>query len=606
MSFTVSPGVSVREVDLTTVVRAASSTDGAMAGKFGWGPVNQVTLVSSEDELQQVFGKPNDETAVDFFTAGSFLAYTDKLRIVRIGNSTDPSNSTDSGTPVTFINDEGFDAAAGNISDATWIGKYVGEIGNSLSVAVATSADEYEFELSGTWTFVRGTRTATYVPGAGEVLGDFFNTGDQLSVDGTKYNIESVTDTVVTLTRIYNGSITPTTITRLWRFAGLFGNAPGTDEVHVVVIDADGEFTAEKGTLLESYEGLSTVAGTKYPDGSTAYYKSAINRRSRYIRVGDVDVSTVNTGDKIDLIQLSGGVSGNAGYGDDEYLDGYDFFRNSETVDVSLILSSGSNAIRSSYLIENIAEERRDAIVFISPEFADVVNNSGNEVADIIEFRNSLPSSSYAVLDSGWKYTYDKYNDAFRWVPLNGDIAGLAARTDRQRDAWYSPAGFNRGGIKNIVKLAFSPDSPQRDDLYTNSVNPVTDFPGQGTVLFGDKTLLAKPSAFDRINVRRLFIILEKAIANASKFTLFEFNDEFTRSQFVSLVEPFLREVKGRRGITDFRVVADETVNTPQVIDSNQFIGQIYIKPTRSINFIRLDFVAVRSGVSFEEIAGQF
>ena len=217
-----------------------------------------------------------------------------------------------------------------------------------------------------------------------------------------------------------------------------------------------------------------------------------------------------------------------------------------------------------------------------------------------------FPSSSYATLDSGWKYQFDKYNDLYRFVPLNGDVAGLMVRTDNTRDPWWSPAGFNRGNVKNVVKLPYNPLKAQRDQLYKKGINPIVTFPGQGTVMFGDKTLLAKPSAFDRINVRRLFIVLEKAISTASKFTLFEFNDDFTRAQFRNMVEPFLRDVQGRRGIFDFRVVCDESNNTGEVIDRNEFIGDIYIKPARSINFIQLNFVAVRTGVEFEEVVGQF
>ena len=289
----------------------------------------------------------------------------------------------------------------------------------------------------------------------------------------------------------------------------------------------------------------------------------------------------------------------------------YDLFKSAEDVDVSLILAGkargGTNGEQiANYLIDNIAEVRKDCVVFVSPDRADVVSNIGSESTDVVTFRNSLRSTSYGVLDSGYKYQYDKYNDLYRFVPLNGDTAGLCVRTDDTRDPWWSPAGFNRGQIKNIVKLAYNPSKAERDILYKAGVNPVTTFPGQGTVLFGDKTLLAKPSAFDRINVRRLFIVLEKAVATASKFTLFEFNDEFTRAQFKNLVEPFLRDVQGRRGIYDFKVVCDSSNNTGEVIDRNEFVGDIYIKPARSINFIQLNFVAVRTGVEFSEIVGQF
>jgi phage tail sheath protein FI len=260
----------------------------------------------------------------------------------------------------------------------------------------------------------------------------------------------------------------------------------------------------------------------------------------------------------------------------------------------------------SEYVLENIVETRKDCVALISPEYSDVVNNAGDEVADITAYRNQFNSSSYAIMDSGWKYQFDKYNNVYRWIPLNGDIAGLCARTDNDRDPWFSPAGFNRGQIKNVVKLSWYPNKTDRDELYKIGVNPVISFPGEGVILYGDKTMLTRPSAFDRINVRRLFIVLEKAIARAAKYSLFEFNDEFTRAQFVGLIEPFLRDVQGRRGIFDFRVVCDNSNNTPEVIDRNEFVGDIYIKPARSINFIQLNFIAVRTGVAFEEIVGRF
>jgi len=291
----------------------------------------------------------------------------------------------------------------------------------------------------------------------------------------------------------------------------------------------------------------------------------------------------------------------------------YDKFKSAEDVDISLLLqgkargSAGNHyAQLANYLIDNITSVRKDCVAFISPDRSDVVQNSGkDEVDDIIQFRNALTSTSYAVLDSGYKYQYDKYNDVYRYVPLNGDVAGLAVRTDTVRDPWYSPAGFSRGQIKNVIKLAYNPGKAERDLLYKNDINPVVTFPGQGTILFGDKTLLGAPSAFDRINVRRLFIVLEKTIARAAKSLLFEFNDEFTRAQFRNIVEPFLRDIKGRRGIYDFKVVCDSTNNTQQVIDNNEFVGDIYVKPARAINYIQLNFVAVRSGVEFSEVVGQ-
>jgi phage tail sheath protein FI len=303
---------------------------------------------------------------------------------------------------------------------------------------------------------------------------------------------------------------------------------------------------------------------------------------------------------------LSGGVYASATDANKQV--SWDKLKDGDSVDVSLLVTGDASGTVAQYIIDNVAEYRKDCVAFLSPPSANVVNNPGSEVTAIITQKNTNinRSSSYAVFDSGWKYMFDKYNNVYRYIPLNADIAGLCVRTDTTNDPWFSPAGLNRGQIKNVVKLSWNPNKTNRDDLYKIGVNPVVAFPGEGTVLFGDKTMLTKPSAFDRINVRRLFIVLEKAIATAAKYSLFEFNDEFTRSQFVSLVEPFLRDVQGRRGIYDFRVVCDETNNTPEVIDRNEFIGDIYIKPARSINFIQLNFVAVRTGVAFEEIVGRF
>jgi phage tail sheath protein FI len=281
-----------------------------------------------------------------------------------------------------------------------------------------------------------------------------------------------------------------------------------------------------------------------------------------------------------------------------------DLFNNADSVDVSLLMAGPTTTDTIPEKLITICESRKDAVAFISPDFDDVVDNAGSESTDIVAYAETITKSSYAVMDCGWKYQFDKYNDVYRWVPLNGDIAGLCARTDSNRDPWFSPAGLSRGVIKNVVKLSWNPTKAERDILYKAGVNPVVTFPGEGTILYGDKTLVNRPSAFDRINVRRLFIVLEKSIAKAARSSLFEFNDEFTRAAFVNLVEPYLRDVKGRRGIYDFKVVCDTTNNTPEVIDRNEFIGDIYIKPARSINYIQLNFVAVRTGVSFDEIVG--
>jgi len=407
-----------------------------------------------------------------------------------------------------------------------------------------------------------------------------------------------------------------------WQYANQFTATPGTsssvaakggsnDEIHLVVIDVDGTWSGTAGAILEKYSFLSKSSDGKNTDQSTNYYKDVINNSSSYIWVLDHPSIGTNWGTSgkskafISLnanvtTTLSNGISGDS-LSTANVLEGFNLFANDELYDVSLVPMGPTTSVAAVNIVIGIAESRRDCIVFMSPQYSDVVNTTG-QAAKVATYRDSLTSSSYAVLDSGWKYQYDRYNDKYRYVPLNGDTAGLAARTDYIADPWFSPAGYNRGIIKNVVKLSYSPSKADRDTLYKKGVNPVVTFPGQGTILFGDKTLLAKPSAFDRINVRRLFIVLEKAIATASKFQLFEFNDAFTRAQFRNLVEPFLRDVQGRRGIIDFRVVCDETNNTAEVIDRNEFVADIFIKPARAINFIQLNFIATRSGVSFEEV----
>jgi hypothetical protein len=406
-----------------------------------------------------------------------------------------------------------------------------------------------------------------------------------------------------------------------WEYAAQFNSVPGTsssvsvrgganDELHVIVIDTLGTWSGSPNSVLEKFSFLSKASDAKNSDQSTNYYKDVIANQSRYIWVIDHPTGMTNWGsDSTTTFQtlsnvyskvMSAGAAGDS-VSISNVLEGYNLFANDELYDVSLIPMGPTTSTAAVNQVISIAENRRDCIVFASPQYTDVVNTSG-QATKITTYRDSLTNSSFAVLDSGWKYQYDRYNDKYRYVPLNGDIAGLSARTDYIADPWFSPAGYNRGVVKNVVKLAWSPSKTDRDTLYKKGVNPVVTFPGQGTLLFGDKTLLARPSAFDRINVRRLFIVLEKAIATASKFQLFEFNDSFSQAQFRNLVEPFLRDVQGRRGITDFRVICDDTNNTSEVIDRNEFVADIFIKPARAINFIQLNFIATRSGVSFEEV----
>lgn len=636
MAFQISPGVNVSEIDLTTIVPAVQTTVGGFAGRFRWGPVGQPVLLADEAQLVSQFQKPNSTTQVfqDFFTAANFLSYTNALQLVRINNS-GLVNANANAASILVKSEEHYDElyeASGISGAGDVVAKYPGALGNSLKYSICPSATAFESTLSGNYTVVNGNTGVVF--SANQAL--TISVGDllQLGPDKDLYKVSTVDPggLSVTIESTYTGNTVnnATALNRRWEWYNFFNTAPGTspyattrggstDEMHIVVIDEDGEWTNVKNQVVEVWDSVSKAGDAKREDGSSNYYKDVLNRQSAYLWWANHPSGVTNAGSNALGTTFGGGntpISNSLATGNDgsagtpgNYQLAYDKFKSAEDVDVSILLGGASTSATAIHLINNIAEYRKDCIVCLSPELADVVNNTsyiGAQVDDSVTFRNTLPSSSYATMDSGWKYQYDKYNDTYRWVPLNGDTAGTMARTDEVRDPWYSPAGLNRGRIKNVVKLAYNPNKTNRDQLYKNGINPIVTFPGEGTVLFGDKTLLSSPSAFDRINVRRLFIVLEKAIAIAARSSLFEFNDAFTRSQFVNLVEPFLRDVQGRRGITDFRVVCDDTNNTPEVIDRNEFVGDIYIKPARSINFIQLNFVAVRTGVEFEEVVGQF
>lgn len=584
MANQISPGVAVREIDLTTVVPASSTTVGAIAGDFEWGPVDEVTTVSNEVELVSIFGLPSENVAQTWFTAANFLAYGNDLKVVR---ATNPSsrNPVSGNTSALIKNRDDWEINWSNITNTTPGNAYYGMVTSKYAGTVA---------------------------------------------NGLKVHIFSG-----------NVAITDTTWTN-WPYQAQFAGPPGTstfsstrgganDELHIVVVDMNGTWSGGiANSVVEKFSNLSKARDATNFDGSSNYWVNVLADQSRFLwptsapvntSTGAFDttnwgstangVSFTQSGNGIYNLTLSGGSLSLANT--NVIQNAYTKFSDTDAYDVSLIMMGGASNTVAQYVIQNIAEPggsygRGDCVVFCSPHYNDVVNKPGQEVNNILATRNGIGSSSYGFMDSGWKKQYDKYTNGgvYRWVPLNGDVAGLCARTDFDRDPWFSPAGLNRGQIKNVTKLAWAPTKADRDTLYNNNINPVVTFRGEGTVLYGDKTLQTKPSAFDRINVRRLFITLEKSISRAAKYSLFEFNDEFTRAQFVALVEPFLRDVKGRRGIHDFKVVCDETNNTPQVIDSNQFVGDIYIKPARSINFIQLNFVAVRSGVAFSEIVGKF
>jgi phage tail sheath protein FI len=563
MAFQLSPGVNVSEIDLTTVIPSVATSIGAFVGPFAWGPCGEVTTISDETRLVSRFDKPDSTNYEYWFSAANFLAYGNNLKVVRAFSTVDTRNATANGTAVLIRNQDDWTANQQGNADGSfggWAARYPGELGNSLKVSIADS---------NTWT-------------------------------GWAYASQF--------------TARPNTSSYVFNKSGLTSN----DEVHIVVVDEDGMLSGQSGTVLEKYAFVSKASDAKDDSGNSNYYKNVIAAQSQYIHWvshpntanmssgtswgSAANVSTFKTLTAAQTASFAAGTVGTVSTAN--VATGWDQFKNAESVDISLAVTGTGDSTIATYVISNIAEGRKDCVAFISPPKSNVVNNPGNEASAVTAWRNALTSTSYAVVDSGYKYQYDKYADLYRWIPLNGDIAGLCARTDSERDPWFSPGGLNRGVIKNVVKLAWNPTKTDRDTLYNAGVNPVVSFPGDGTILFGDKTMLSKPSAFDRINVRRLFIVLEKAISRAARFSLFEFNDQFTRAQFVAIVEPFLRDVQGRRGITDFRVVCDETNNTGQVIDSNQFVGDIYIKPARSINFIQLNFVAVRTGVSFNEVVG--
>jgi|TARA_R110002096_G_scaffold301014_2_gene495733 hypothetical protein len=731
MGFQVSPGVNVSEIDLTGIIPAVSTTEGALAGWFRWGPAEERNLISSEEELVSTFGEPDSTNFNTFFTAANFLSYGNKLFVAR-AIPTDAINSTVLQNQSTVANNqvatqtdliknsEHHDGLtlSSTASLASFIAKYPGSLGNSLKVSVCDSALAFEDTFTGVTNSsmdVNGSNngvTATMAVGSNTLIlsqsgsesgdsasqtGNVIRIGANLAMT-TAQTVFTVGDTVrlgnstigyqhakivaksavqaggnhdsgtttftanvsFTLDQKYRlstamssnstvgDSINSGGVTRFWEFKDNVDKAPGqsewsnnvanntaNDELHIVVTDEDGLITGVKDNILEVWEGLSRASDAKNESGESIFWKDVIDNQSNWLWVGGAELratSNVNTAAQTysntganlnNHVKAVTPFTSSFQVGSDgtnpnetsiaigQLASAVDLFKNPADVDVSLILTGlsrgGTNGEQwPNYLIDNISDQRKDCVVFLSPEKADVVNNQGGESNDVKTFADSMSPSSYAVMDSGWKYQYDKYNDVYRYVPLNGDIAGLCVRTDDTRDPWFSPAGYNRGVIKNVIKLPYNPDKADRDILYKNKVNPVITQPGQGTLLFGDKTLLAKPSAFDRINVRRLFIVLEKAIATAAKYTLFEFNDEFTRAQFRNMVEPFLRDVQGRRGIFDFRVVCDETNNTGEVIDSNRFVGDIYIKPARAINFIQLNFVAVRTGVEFSEVVGSF
>ena len=576
-----SPSIVVKEVDLTGGVPNVQSTTGAIVGDYRWGPVRQATLVDTEAGLASTFGSPTATNAVDFYSAVQFLRYSSSLYVVREVTSAAKnavSNSSSLAETVLVRNKDHYDTLSFGMDTADtqtglWIAKYPGTLGNSLKVSICAP-------------------------------------------DG------------------FGG----------WGYASEFDRAPSSspyavdrggqnDEVHVVVIDEDGDITGTPGTVLERFAHLSVASDAKTTDGSSNYVKDVVNSRSRWIWFGtweeDADSdgtsevsSFTNAGSAAAnttfnasasaavTTSLAGGVNSGS-LTTSEYATGLDLFDDKDTIQVDFLIAPGMSELGEQVTVVNDFHAtartlRKDCVVVASPHRSAVVNNASPN-ADIVTWANQGPLTrdSYLVVDNNYLKVYDKYNDQYIYIPAASSTAGIMAASDASAAPWFSPAGPRRGQYLGVTQLAYSPTKTERDTLYKAGVNPISNIPGQGVLLFGDKTFMNRPSAFDRINVRRLFLVIERAISLAARNVMFEFNDEFTRAEFVNVVEPFLREIQGRRGITDFRVVCDETNNTAAVVDRNEFIANIFIKPARSINYITLNFVAVRTGVDFEEVVGQ-
>ena len=627
MGFQVSPGVQVKEIDLTNVIPAVSTSIGAIAGAFQWGPVGEIITVGSEKQLVSRFGEPNNDTYQSFMPAASFLKYGKSLRVVRADASEDVT-FTDAEITAWATEDIKDDIYGNAITSVDQI--FAGPAKNASSgVSHKTIPNDGAFE-NGVWSDLIGSWAAKFPGAIANGLKVFVvQDGDRATKQITEDSAKAAFETASTaLNTAYDGGVAATITAAKAAYATAkaayetasfdmaiidqFDIDPETNELNVAVVDVTGNFGLENG-VLEKYALLSTSETSVGTDGSNNYFVEVINLQSNYIR--SVDSTDTSLEFSVELVGGTVGTTTNAlrstqtttlDIGD--LTSGFGFFADTETVDVNLIIQGSSDYVGASHGLANqliaLASTRKDCVAFVSPPLAASKQNP-DAMDDVIEWADKLTSSSYGVIDSTALYVYDKYSDLYRWISASGAVAGLCAKTDDVADPWWSPAGFNRGQLFGVTKLAFNPKHFERDELYKKRINPIVTFPGEGTLLYGDKTAQSKPSAFDRINVRRLFIVLEKAIATAAKYQLFEFNDEFTRAQFRNMVEPFLRDVKGRRGLYDFHVVCDETNNTGQVIDTNQFIADIYIKPARSINFMTLNFIATRTGVEFSEIIGK-
>lgn len=648
MATQLSPGIIVQERDLTNSRLQETITNvGAIAGPFTKGEVGVAKLITSEKDLVETFGKPTADNYEWWFTASEFLNYGGNLQVARISDSSASSltnanatGATASGVANIKVNSfTQYETEVEATSPAyKFVAKTPGTWGNALRVAVIDRGADQILTLASGVSFAAG---ATVTDGTATGKAYASNAGDttQVAVVLDAGSVKFTTSSVVSGSAVsaavdwYDEQYAIPGAVKWNAIAPRPGTSPFAagkggkwDEIHVAVIDDTGAITGTPSTVVERLLYLSKASDARTTEGETNFYKAVIKGRSKYIYLGAHETSYAYTGSGVDITNsaissstfkllgakqydFAGGTDySNYNIGNDTqtYLDA---FSDTESISIDYILSGPSNASKANSLI-NIANTRKDCITFVSPRRSDVIgsgaSSSSAQKTNVVSFFESISdSSSYAVFDNNYKYIYDRFNDTYRWIPCNADVAGLCVNTATVAEAWYSPAGFNRGNLRNAAKIAFNPTKEQRDELYAKRVNPIVALPGQGIVLFGDKTALRSPSAFDRINVRRLFLILERTIKDFSKNVLFELNDETTRINFTAQVDAYLRDVQARRGVTDYLVVSDASNNTPEVIDRNEFVADIYIKPSRSINFITLTFVATRTGVSFDEVIGR-
>ena len=637
MASQVSPGVVIRERDLSTgVLTGVSGLRAGFASSFRSGPVGKITNIGSERELIDTFGAPAEANAADWLVAGEFLRYGGQLAVVRA--ATGVLNATLDGSAVLVGSKEDYDAGAG--SSEKFIARTAGADGNNLYVVVVDKGPDFTIVKTGHGLSVGGTYTDDAAVGH-EVV-EVVDANTVRIIQGTSAPTPAAGDTS---TAFSNSMWNATAIGSTGLTYKEIGPRPGTsafaseryvsyDEMHVAVVDTS------TNTVVERMTYLSKISDAKSTEGSSIYWKDYVNEFSGYVYASALTSAEFTTlgsdpgaavasygataGAPISIARILKTAGGALSGGTDDYAyttgeisAAYTLFQDTEETSLDFVLMGGSMGSEADTLVKAgavaaVANTRKDCIAFISPFNGNQVATSGGsaltpalQLENTIDYFSSIGSSSYVVKDSGIKYTYDRFNDKYRYIGTNGDIAGLCVSTSTIGDDWISPAGTSRGGLQNVVKLAFNPNKAQRDDLYTSAINPVVSFPGAGPILFGDKTALASPSAFDRINVRRLFLNIEKRARLLAEGVLFEQNDTITRSSFNAALSGYLSEIQARRGVTDYLVVCDDTNNTAEVIDRNEFVAEIFVKPTRSINYVTVTVTATKTGVTFSEVVGR-